>query len=213
MQEFLSGAISGTVQTIVGHPFDTIKTRIQNQNKISFCIRNLYRGVTYPLLSSAIINAGIFGITETCYHHTNNYFVSGFISGVLMTPVITPFELLKVQKQNRYTGNINIFRGIIPTVIRESIGASVYFGTYFIFRNEYNILLSGGLAGFFSWLLTYPIDSVKTRIQSSDTMTIKEAINKGNLWRGFGTCSVRCIIVNALGFYVYERVKTCLRQN
>ena len=34
MSEFLCGALSGITQTIVGHPFDTIKTRIQNKNKI-----------------------------------------------------------------------------------------------------------------------------------------------------------------------------------
>lgn len=205
MQEFLSGAISGAVQTIVGHPFDTIKTRIQNQNKIVFCINNLYRGVTYPLMSSTIINAGIFGLTEKCFYHTNNYFVSGFVAGILMSPIITPFELFKVQKQNHYSGKISVFRGFVPTLIRESIGTSIYFGTYFIFRDEYSILLAGGLAGLLSWLLTYPVDSIKTRIQSTKTMTIKEAIGKGNLWRGFSACSFRCVIVNALGFYVYEK--------
>ena len=205
MSEFLCGALSGITQTIVGHPLDTIKTRIQNKNKIIWNVKNLYKGVPYPLLSSTLINAGLFGITERSYKITQNYYLSGFIAGSIMTPFIAPFELLKVREQNYCKKNIKLWRGFLPTLYRESIGTSIYFGTYFKTK-EYtnNILFAGGFSGFLSWFFTYPIDSIKTRIQSDDTMTIKKAIKMRNFWAGFSACAVRCIIVNALGFYVYE---------
>ena len=74
MSEFLCGALSGMTQTIVGHPLDTIKTRIQNKNKIIWNVKNLYKGVSYPLLSSTLINAGLFGITDKSYKITQNYY-------------------------------------------------------------------------------------------------------------------------------------------
>ena len=205
MSEFLCGALSGMTQTIVGHPFDTIKTRIQNKNKIIWNFKNLYKGVSYPLLSSTFINAGLFGIYDKSYKYTNNSYLSGFIAGSTMTPFITPFELLKVREQNHCKKKIKLWRGFLPTLCRESIGTSIYFGTYFKLKQKTNnVLFSGGLSGFLSWFFTYPIDTIKTRIQSDDTMTIKKAIRIGKFWGGFTACASRCIIVNALGFYVYE---------
>lgn len=55
MQDYIYGAASGFVQTIIGYPMDTYKTRLQN------CIiskRMLWSGIKYPLSSSMFICAG-----------------------------------------------------------------------------------------------------------------------------------------------------------
>ena len=39
---------------------------------------------------------------------------------------------------------------------------------------NYHPLISGGVAGALSWLFTYPIDTVKTRVQSN--ISFKKAI-------------------------------------
>ena len=59
IKEYFKGFIVGTTQTLVGHPFDTIKTRIQINNKIKFF--QLYRGIIFPLLSHSITNSILFG--------------------------------------------------------------------------------------------------------------------------------------------------------
>jgi solute carrier family 25 carnitine/acylcarnitine transporter 20/29 len=211
MKEFVCGSLSGVVQTLVGHPFDTIKTRIQNRSKIVCSFNNLYKGVSYPLFSSAFINAGSFGICESVTNNGYNYFISGFISGSLMSFFITPIELFKIKEQTKNSSGIRYYRGFLQTLGRESVGTSVYFGAYYYTKNKTNsVLFSGGLAGLLSCIFTYPIDTIKTRIQADSSMTLKKAIKMGNMWCGFGVCVFRCVLVNSLGFYVYEESMKCV---
>lgn len=48
MTEFIFGALSVIVQACVGHPFDTYKIRLQN-NEILFSNNHLFRGIFYPI--------------------------------------------------------------------------------------------------------------------------------------------------------------------
>lgn len=68
-----------------------------------------------------------------------------------------------------------LYLGFNPTALRESIGLSAYFGTYDLFirhftdKNTVSLLgslLSGGIAGIACWMSMYPIDYVKTLIQT-----------------------------------------------
>ena len=71
---------------------------------------------------------------------------------------------------------------------------------------KYNqpIFLAGGFAGIFSWFFTFPIDTIKTRIQNGSSKTIKDAYKKGNLWSGLSFCISRAFFVNGIHFYIYE---------
>ena len=46
------------------------------------------------------------------------------------------------------------------------------------------MLIAGGIAGMRSWLITYPIDTLKTRKQLYQTKTYNELIQMGNLYKG-----------------------------
>ena len=67
-------------------------------------------------------------------------------------------------------------------------------------------MISGGIAGLLNWTFTYPIDVIRTR-QMANNISIKKAINQGNLWKGYSACAMRAIIVNSASFYVYEKSK------
>ena len=41
----------------------------------------------------------------------------------------------------------------------------------------------------------------------ANNISIKKAINQGNLWKGYSACAMRAIIVNSASFYVYEKSK------
>ncbi|KAG4441194.1 hypothetical protein IFR05_003312 [Cadophora sp. M221] len=82
-----------------------------------------------------------------------------------------------------------------------------------------NVLLAGGFAAFTVDLLVYPLDTLKTRFQSSDYKKIyydasKNAINRKLLYRGLfqGMGSVILITIPSSGafFTTYEAVKTGL---
>ena len=73
-------------------------------------------------------------------------------------------------------------------------------------KGEMNILLSGGIAGSLSWLLTYPFDVIKTRIQSGECSSIVKSFKMGNLFKGLRICLLRSFIVNSIGFFIYEKI-------
>ena len=209
--EYLKGFLVGSTQTIFGHPFDTIKTNIQANKKVN--IYNLHKGISYPFFTNSLFNSYIFGSYSFMYKKLDNHFLSGFISGLFAGPLITPIDKLKINKQLGNSSNTNLFRGTTITSVRESFGTGIYFSSYNYLKNmnlikgDLNILLAGGNAGLLSWLLTYPIDVIKTRIQTGQEKYIKNAFNKGKLYNGLGICLVRSFLVNSIGFYVYEKLK------
>jgi len=214
MIEFYSGFISGIAQTIIGYPFDTIivyKQTGQNINKIKF--KYIYKGVKFPLLSSGLITSLCFGINYNLYEYTHNHFISGGITGLITSIIISPIELYKIRSQKLKHYNINPFIGFKVTASREFVFSSIYFGLYnILINNNINMFISGGITGCLSWIACYPIDVIKTRIQSGECKTINESIKMKNLYMGIPICLFRGFIVNAIGFYVYERSKIKIKK-
>lgn len=197
--EFIAGLFSGITQVIVGHPLDTIKVNKQNNIKIN---SRLYQGITYPLISNSLI----VGLQFDLYYRYN-----AIIDGIITSMILTPLDYYKINKQNN--NNISFSKMIknMPksypiTCLRESLALSIYFGGYDMMRKKnYNPLVAGGLAGVASWLFTFPIDTIKTRIQSGSNF--KQALKERNFWKGINITLGRALIVNSLGFYVAEHIK------
>ncbi|WFD34582.1 hypothetical protein MCUN1_001423 [Malassezia cuniculi] len=91
--EFLAGTAGGVASVLVGHPFDTIKTRLQAQvahshelaplraaprytsafHALATILREervvgLFRGVTSPMIGVAAMNAAVFGFYDAALH-------------------------------------------------------------------------------------------------------------------------------------------------
>ena len=205
MNEYIKGGIVGGTTVFIGYPFDTIKTCLQNKKNISFKISNLYKGLSYPLAFSVLFNSSLFSVHNYFQKKVNNHYFSGFIAGAICSPILNTVELIKVNKQIMREVNLkNPFLGCIGTISRESIASSFYFGTYFYLKDKYNPAISGGCAGAMSWLVSYPLDTVKTRIQSGITRSYIKAFLMKDLWKGFSYCLARAVIVNSAGFYIYD---------
>ena len=67
-----------------------------------------------------------------------------------------------------------VFRGLNITIVREIPAFALYFGTYEAMTRQSDagkpvgtahLLAAGGFAGMFSWMFTYPIDVLKSRLQ------------------------------------------------
>ena len=212
MENFIAGTMSGIAQTISGHPFDTIKVWSQTNNKFKFSnlkfkniitYKKLYRGITGPLLTNALVIG-----TQFHFYHNYNSIVSGIFSALLITPI----DYFKIQKQ--ITGKyilkpkLSLYRPLIKsfpiTMSREIIAMGLYFNSYYYLKKKTNnTFFSGGIAGILCWLPTYPIDTVKTRMQQG--YNFKKSLKMGRLFYGIQIYLVRAFIVNSIGFYFAEK--------
>lgn len=207
-KSLISGFFSGIIHTIIGYPLDTIKTLKQSENKINN--KNLFKGLSYPLAQISIINSVTFG-SNHYFKKFNDNNISNFYTGIISSIICTPLDKYKIMRQYNLKYDINIknitnsFRKTHVVGLRELPATYIYFASYDKLKeNNISIFLSGSIAGVNSWLFTYPMDTIKTRIQSNNSKTILEAIKKGNLFSGLGFCLSRAFIVNGVNFSVYE---------
>ena len=202
--DIIAGGIVGVSQALIGHPLDTIKVLIQNKkNWKNLKIKQFYRGATYPFISSFLFNATVFPVYNRCYKYTECHYVSGFIGGFIISPMIHVFDIAKIKRQTNQLIHFRT-RGLFMSCIRESLAVSIYFGSYEKYKH-YGPLISGGLAGVFSWVFTYPIDTIRSRQISQNIKLTK--VSRSGLWKGLTPCLLRACVVNSVSFYIYEKIK------
>lgn len=124
----ISGTVSGVAGVLAGHPFDTVKVRLQSQpHSLSappyrgtlHCflsiareegIRGLFRGVSSPLVGVTAINTllfGVYGFFLDCQVRAGacptltQIFIAGAGSGLVNSLISGPVELAKIQMQNQ----------------------------------------------------------------------------------------------------------------
>lgn len=209
MSEFLAGCASGAVQSIIGHPLDTMKVLIQSKRRFHSNPLHYYRGVSFPTVMNILTTGIVFDLNARIYKETNSYYKSGFLTGGITAPILYLFDVGKIHYQTSPTKTIEISQfmrggGRMATLARESLATSIYMGVYFNMENKLGAFKAGGLAGLASWTFTYPIDVIKTRQMNDVSLSWKRAIKMGNLWRGYMICALRAVLVNSSGFWAYS---------
>ncbi|KIP01222.1 hypothetical protein PHLGIDRAFT_131326 [Phlebiopsis gigantea 11061_1 CR5-6] len=150
----------------------------------------------------------------------------------------------------RRQGLRGIFRGLGPTALRET-GFGAYFGVYegtlmllqarhrgearadkhsseaVVSKQRHSypaLLLAGGLAGLASWLVTFPFDVIKTRVQSTLSTApdnpyrnmLSTIVNSyrqeglGVFFHGLKPTLIRAVPVNMVTFATFETVAHAL---
>ena len=215
MDDVYNGFVAGSAQTIIGHPFDTIKTRIQMG--MGYKLIGLYRGFFPPLVGGCVQNSFLFGTEKHFERKMPNGFCAGFISGGLSTLLISPAEYIKCNMQKNRNLRVmdvvrggNMMRGFWLTFMRDSVGFGIYFSLYeYLQRRRDNPLVNGGIAGVGSWLYSYPIDTVKTiqQVEGRDVLGILRGMDMRGLCGGMRWMLGRAFMVNAGIFYIFEKMK------
>ncbi len=234
----IGGSMAGLAQVFTGYPLDTLKVRLvnNNNNKVRLVnnnnnrikwkelnLKRLYRGVYSPLLGSVALNVQTFYMFSYLQNKNYNLFTAGSITGIGLAVVESPTDLIKTRMQTGSSSYLNvvksnyknIFRGLGITTLRNSVSVGLYFygfhKTKNLFENEYMGITMGGMAaGFLSWGPTYPLDNLKTQVQSgSDSLTtcIERTYKQYGMrgfWRGVGFCVARGMFVNPFVFLAYE---------
>jgi hypothetical protein len=142
-QDFAAGCVAGIVSTAVGHPFDTIKVRVQ-LNTVGLAMTpmqvarwtvkregflSLYKGLASPMLSVPLVNAIVFAAYGQAKEalqsrHPESELtafescVAGAYAGLVNTAVVTPIELVKCRMQV-YQSDITGVRAELRTLGEE----------------------------------------------------------------------------------------------
>lgn len=165
---------------------------------------------------------------------------AGFISAIPTTLVAAPFERVKVMMQissgkssmgsviaEMYrTGGIrSIFKGSAATLARDGPGSALYFATYEYVKQKLSspdkelslgaVSVAGGSAGVAMWLGVFPVDTIKSTQQSSNTnisiaTATKNIYAKGGIkafFPGVGPALARSFPANAATFVGVELAK------
>ena len=238
IKELISGSCAGISQILIGHPLDTIKIRYIKYNYSNFynCLKdikgvsNFYKGVRSPLIGSIFINAQTFSLYNKL-RKNHNSFNSGACTGLSLSLIETPIDLIKIRMQirNNKMSNISyislikeielkrIYTGFGITCIRNYISVGLYFSSYEKLKDNidnkyFGSFIAGAGSGFCCWGPTYFLDNIKTQIQSDTTyksniISVIKNNSFKSLWRGFSPCICRAIIVNPFVFLTYEITK------
>jgi len=212
----VAGLFAGMAGVTIGHPLDTLKTRMQVNvgiflpdkklegsaiGKFAYLqqLRSLYRGILPPLITTGVVQSFNFSLYEKFKRyfsdekrsHLSTVFISGTLAGSFVSLLTGPIGVIIFQQQIvsskgiisvvsnicRCFGVSAFYRGFGPLFLMESFGRGIYLWTYesvkmYIERN--NILDQSNLvtkvcaaatAGCFSWMVVYPCDVIKSRVQ------------------------------------------------
>jgi solute carrier family 25 carnitine/acylcarnitine transporter 20/29 len=227
---YIKGCISGMSGIVLSHPVDSIKTHFQTSStKFNPTFKNLYRGITSPLIGVGIEKAIVFGTYNYCKNNNINIPISGAISGLTAALIVSPYERIKIMKQTQqhisfkqYFNPNFMFKGLSATFTREVPGFAIYFSTYeglkshFYKDNDISIISSfifGGMSGTMAWIFIYPQDRIKTIIQSNNSINnniitiIKNTYNNGGIkqfYKGFSFAVFRAILLHSGTFSMME---------
>jgi len=130
-----------------------------------------------------------------------------------------------VKKVYASAGIRGVYRGFMVTTLRDTPTFGVYFSSYewikrWWCRNyksqQTGMFISGGVAGVLGWLATYPLDVIKSRLQTDRLdrpkysgiidCTKKSYHQEGwkFFFKGLGPTLARAFIVNGTTFVGYE---------
>ncbi|CAK7894030.1 mitochondrial ornithine transporter 1 [[Candida] anglica] len=153
---FVAGMFSGVMKNVVGHPFDTIKVRLQTAPEGRFkgpmdCVlqtlknegpKGFYKGFTPPLVGWVMMDSVMLGslhlyrrlVKENFYPEEKKlplfgHVVAGLGSGLTVSFVAAPIEQFKARLQVQYDANSKIYSGPID-VARKLYQVSGVRGIY-----------------------------------------------------------------------------------
>ncbi|XP_028272623.1 solute carrier family 25 member 48 [Parambassis ranga] len=125
LDDFIAGWIGGTSSVVVGHPLDTVKTRLQagkGYKNTLHCVLTIYRketvagffkGMSFPLASITVYNSVVFGFFSNTQRLISKYrygdgrhpcsmldlTVASMLTGLVSVGLGAPVDLVKIRLQ------------------------------------------------------------------------------------------------------------------
>ncbi|GKZ00488.1 hypothetical protein MPSEU_001001300 [Mayamaea pseudoterrestris] len=217
--EGLGGFFGGVKGMMLGQAL--IKALAFSFNTLGISLLSLY----YPQLSQTLI-----------------LLIAACTAGALTSFAVAPIERVKVMMQasNTYKNEWECIeailrtegfmgllgRGLGPTLAREIPSYGLYFYTYGLLSQTFNIgplspMVFGALSGMACWIPVYPIDSVKTLVQNtageeghvSSWSVCRKLYNEGGIGAFFDGLTpklLRAAVNHAVTFAIYDAIMQSL---
>uniref|UniRef100_A0A7S1EQH2 Mitochondrial carrier protein n=1 Tax=Timspurckia oligopyrenoides TaxID=708627 RepID=A0A7S1EQH2_9RHOD len=211
-REIMIGALSGGLGTIVGHPLDTVRIRMQNRSVPTpipmYLNHSPYHSTNAPLIC----------IPSNAHSHYSKAIESNtnLNSSTLRSQTIRS-SILSIR---------SLFRGIGAPLLATPLLTATQFSTYqFCSRILQSAthppeartvaIISGATAGFMQCFISTPTELAKIRVQSSSLYRgvfdclRKTCAQEGwqALFRGFGVNAARRVPAFGVYFFSYEEMK------
>jgi len=207
--------------------------KIINKNGIG----GFYNGII-PLILFRVpvktIQYSIFGESRTYFkRYTNNCYLAcalaGFMAGLFTSPFVSAMEYIKIMYQ--VNPNIspktflskNVLKGLTVTTLRETSSGLAYYSSYYYskhnlpIKNDYlRMFLSGIICGSLTWTVSFPLDVLKTKIQTDVPgyggikAGLKHLYQTGHIFRGYSAAILRASLVHGVSMLGYDATLTLL---
>lgn len=133
--KFLAGALTGGTGSIIGNPFDVMKTLAQTNTTgeplgglvtklyADQGIAGFYRGVQVNIIRACILNATKMGVYDATKGYITDYtgwsrkdvktsFISAFVAGFFMTVTVAPSDMIRTKLMNQPT-DVKLYDGFV----------------------------------------------------------------------------------------------------
>lgn len=234
---------------------DVVKQLLANEGPKGF-----YKGTLTPLIGVGACVSVQFSVNEfmkrtydaklngaplSLVQYFNCGAAAGFANGFLASPIEHIRIRLQTQTGNNqaFNGPIDcakkiyetsgirgIYKGLAPTLVRESVGLGIYFSAYeaLVARElkktglkrsdipAWKLCILGGLSGYALWAGIYPVDVIKSKLQTDSLKkptyktsldVVRDVFAKSGIrgfYKGFVPTFLRAAPANGATFAVFE---------
>jgi hypothetical protein len=148
--------------------------------------------------------------------------MAGFAGGLGRGLVEAPFEFIKTRIQVQHAWSVKeLLSGSLATMARNSF----LFSSFVIYIDISKQLVTGGLSPFLTgaicsnlaWLTIWPLDVVKSQVQSGNfegksiSRLLVDNMRNHSIYRGLLPGLARSFLANGCSMVVYEKVLTVLK--
>lgn len=219
MNIYLAGCIGGFTQCLVLVPADVVKCTLQADTGSGTAKSS---SVSAALKESSVVGssrAGFTGPIDCIAHIVRNEGVRGLFKGFTSTALreVPAFGVYF----SVYNHSVSYLSQPTTLLVPSTSTTTSFFPSEVsdsspsvppAHPSTATVLLSGGLAGAMSWTVIYPIDVIKSNIQTGQSssglfataLSLKRRYGWGIFTRGLGVTVLRAFPVNAAVFYFYE---------
>lgn len=220
--DLIPGFLSGLTRVIISYPFDYIKFHIQTKTKIELnyrinknTISSLYKGAKIPFIVVPIDRAITFNLYKILKEKNYNKFTSSLIVNFISCLYNTPIQVYNINYivKNEVIKN-NFYRGYHLEYLKNILGGTIFLYTYdkckefpIMVKSNLKGLYCGIIASVINWSVIYPIDTIKTLVQTDsfkNNRKIFKVRNFKDLYRGISLMYLKSVPSASLGMLVYE---------